>query len=1049
MAEGINANLKESSDLLSKVLDSLTKTSAAVDALPNKIKEVTKSLEAASKGFEGLAKAADGANAGQAGGSRMPWLARLGFGPKTQSAQPAAKAGGGGVGASTAPAAAQPGQGPTPKEVALTVGAGMAGMGAAAWAGTPGVTNAVTRQAGLFPMAFSTPGFVNSEKIDATNQRLRGLMGANLSGLYDDLAAANMTRYRGFGMNTPEFDSMMRTAGNMYALTGMSNPMSMQGSLAMYDAQGGSNLASVGIFTHDLATGKPKDVGQIVDELWRRGGWEGKNITLEQFETELGGGFLGAELKNLFGHDPGLYMQVVEAFRLKVKAKGRSGIKWNAPSDDPNSAKSVAQEMGLSDLAPWSVMGESNETRRNNLDSASEGLYSGFQVSENIIQGFNEALSQATDALGPFADIMYGLKGGFQDFSASGEGASMIQMASSMVGMIMPGLKLFMAEGGSASGAVTSFRGNSTSDSIPAMLSRGEYVINARSASILGTDYLDQLNSAGQEFGSGFASPAVHFARGGEAGQGDSVEASNQSNFPGAKSLSQVIALARKYSHLRYSSEAVVPEDDEGNPLRWGCATSVAWLYQEGAGVALPHPSMSQYQWEGLSGSVDPDEMQPGDLIFQKNNGPTGVNKQNAVNHVEMYLGPGEVFNGGMGIQSKSSYPPVQNGVKRVIGGGSALLPDSISENPSETPEVAGVMANAPSAVSSPGGSPEGLMNPMLAAQGISARWAQAFSLAPHGKRGNLLSTISHSLFPGMLAGSALTLFGGTAALMGSVGNTGVGADEDSSSEGEDSNIDYNVTASSGSGAEWLYQFLVAKGARGSLLRQLWTIAMRESGGNPNLVAAMDRGRFNYPDVPDDFNPDSESWRGGRYDVGLFQINSQHIGTVKSKFGGDMLSMIDPNNNFKMMGVLSGEFKNWKPWGITGFGKDGISYIDWSTWGPNWTGPGGWGATTEERTNEFWNQFPDYNKEGYSKGAWRTKEEIAQIHDGEMIIPAGAAEEFRKMMREAVSGGRASTGDVHINLTIARATEEEAMRFAKTVQKILKDDERLETMRTR
>jgi len=50
--------------------------------------------------------------------------------------------------------------------------------------------------------------------------------------------------------------------------------------------------------------------------------------------------------------------------------------------------------------------------------------------------------------------------------------------------------KQFMSIGGFVSGP-----GTQTSDSIPAMLSNGEYVINAKSTRVIGTDFLDMINS--------------------------------------------------------------------------------------------------------------------------------------------------------------------------------------------------------------------------------------------------------------------------------------------------------------------------------------------------------------------------------------------------------------------------------------------------------------------------------------------------------------------------------------------------------------------------
>ena len=60
-----------------------------------------------------------------------------------------------------------------------------------------------------------------------------------------------------------------------------------------------------------------------------------------------------------------------------------------------------------------------------------------------------------------------------------------------------------------ASGGAISGPGTGTSDSIPAMLSNGEYVINAKAASQLGLPFLDALNS-----GAGI----VRYASGGSVG---------------------------------------------------------------------------------------------------------------------------------------------------------------------------------------------------------------------------------------------------------------------------------------------------------------------------------------------------------------------------------------------------------------------------------------------------------------------------------------------------------------------------------------------------
>ena len=1068
MSDGVNESLSGSVDILQKALTALTKIRDTAKEMPAVVKKTTSEISAMANAAEAVYSSSSGVSGG---GNVMGWLSRVGFGNRgakqPPAAQPPAGGGGDGGGGGTAPpnaGGARFGMSDQARGTIAVAGGAAAAAGAGLWTATPGIPDAVARQQGLFmldQMQSSSGRPLTPDTMNSTNAQLRSLLGDNLSGTLDDIAAASMTRYRGFGMGSSEFTSSMSGVGNLYAVSGMSNPMAMQGMMGLYNAQGGSSLASVGMFTHDLNTGRPKDMGQIADEIWSRGGWDSRNVSTEEFEASLGGGYLGATLQELFGHDPATYAAVVEAMRLKQRAGGRSGIRWNAQADDPNSAQAVADAMGDPSLAPHRVMGDSNAERRDNLDQASEGLYSGWGAAESTIQTFNSALTEATKALGPFADALYFAKGYTQNFSSSSEGSGIIQFASGLMPLPYK-MMLGMSTGGDTSGAVSSVRGSSTSDSIPAMLSRGEYVINARSASILGKDTLDRLNSTGQNFGSAFTQPVRFFSGGGIAEHGYTKHTLDQCSdgaCAGEATLDGWTALA-------YGDPALKQYSIGGSSL------SLSLLERDGIGQYLANFASSWQADPALGGGrLDLNDGWSGGHALRASAGSEGVSNHSAGVAMDLRADVLPAFNQ-MDMTSEeiaavrallNRFPKLEWGgdwgggmldemhfeirdpAAWGTGGhvGADAEQDANSETRSQTPQIASVMAGTGG-----GGGPESLMNPMLAAQGLSARWARAFSLSPHGRQGNLLASISHSLLPGMLAGSALTLFGGAAAMMGSVGESGVGADDSTAAEGEDSSIDYSVNAAGGSGPEWLYQFLVAKGARGGLLRQLWTIAMRESGGNPNLVAAMSRGRFVYPDVPSDFDPNSESWRGGRYDVGLFQINSQHLSTVKSKFG-DMLSMIDPNKNFQMMGSLSGEFQNWQPWGITGFNKDSISYIDWSTWGSNWAGSGGWGEITEERTNEFWNQFPEYNNEGYSKGAWRTKSEVAQIHEGEMIIPATAAEEFRKMMREAVSGGRASSGDVHINLSIERASEEEAIRFAHKVKQILQDDARLETMRTR
>ena len=244
---------------------------------------------------------------------------------------------------------------------------------------------------------------------------------------------------------------------------------------------------------------------------------------------------------------------------------------------------------------------------------------------------------------------------------------------------------------GRANGGPIYGPGGPKSDVIPAMLSNGEYVVQASSVKKYGPGLMDAINT--QKFAEGgvveggpgtaersgpitaergsfnFAFPKFVEGRifpnknkpkpDPGTGTGSPPPGGVTTNPPVAPGMDNILSLAQRYSHLKYSGLYPIPTDKSGNPTAWGCATSVAWLYKNGAGITLPSPSLSYGQYAGLKQTVSRSNIAPGDLIFYKNDGPTGVNKQNPVNHVEMYMGGGRVFNGGVGIQSGFSNHPV------------------------------------------------------------------------------------------------------------------------------------------------------------------------------------------------------------------------------------------------------------------------------------------------------------------------------------------------------------------------------------------------------
>lgn len=92
---------------------------------------------------------------------------------------------------------------------------------------------------------------------------------------------------------------------------------------------------------------------------------------------------------------------------------------------------------------------------------------------------------------------------------------------------------------GFAGGGYVSGAGTSTSDSIPARLSDGEYVVRAKAVRALGTDFLDRLNAAGSGLSGKGKLPKFRYAEGGyvnadtnaDAGSSNAVASSQPINL--------------------------------------------------------------------------------------------------------------------------------------------------------------------------------------------------------------------------------------------------------------------------------------------------------------------------------------------------------------------------------------------------------------------------------------------------------------------------------------------------------------------------------------
>ena len=98
---------------------------------------------------------------------------------------------------------------------------------------------------------------------------------------------------------------------------------------------------------------------------------------------------------------------------------------------------------------------------------------------------------------------------------------------------------------------------------------------------------------------------------------------------------------------------------------------------------------------------------------------------------------------------------------------------------------------------------------------------------------------------------------------------------------------------------------------------------------------------------------------------------------------------------------------------------------------------GGWQSWMGERDEG--SSRSSYNSPSFASGKWEVeKDEMAHIHQGEMILPSRIAQAVRS--ESAATKGNGSGTRVYINLTIQNATDQQAIAFASRVKTIIEED---------
>jgi len=181
-----------------------------------------------------------------------------------------------------------------------------------------------------------------------------------------------------------------------------------------------------------------------------------------------------------------------------------------------------------------SIRDEESKTNEQRKQDAKKALAE-YEISLKTLSQTGQILTNSfTNAFESIIDGTKSVGNAFKDLARNILRSLTNQALQGAFGSLFAGLGFNQAGQGPlrrATGGYVSGPGSSTSDSIPAYLSNGEYVLNAKSVSLLGRGILDNLNSLGRGFYS--RSRRLGFADGGQvSGSGVTVNVVNNTGVP-------------------------------------------------------------------------------------------------------------------------------------------------------------------------------------------------------------------------------------------------------------------------------------------------------------------------------------------------------------------------------------------------------------------------------------------------------------------------------------------------------------------------------------
>lgn len=870
-----------------------------------------------------------------------------------------------------------------------------AGLGVAAakfgWSATPGVQDAYTHQNMLFQSAFFTGGAYSNA---ATFGKIRASFGNTATGMFDQQAAAVMMTNRGVDVGSRSFGRSAGEAGFMSRMTGMSNVASASGSLALQSGAGVSGrLAQYGIFTNSLSNGQYGGMGAVIDQLWAR--WYGSpsaKVPYVRFQADLLGGYLGQDLRVLFGDQPELYQMIVSGLQLKAKAGGMSGIDFSENAKGAKSAKSLATKYGMtSQNNPLQTQMGITSSQVGALNASSGVLIQGFEDAAGVIVAYNKSLENLASAHNAIFDMAMRTKGALETLGSTSEG-------SAGMGALLSGGAALLG-GALGRGGVGRLGLGAASRLLPAAgagtvatgaLGAAGLVAGGAAALFAGNSAVNSLRDAGIAQRGGVWDSLGTIA--GMAGTGAAAGALLGAPFAGVGAapgavIGTIVGTAAGIGKVMFGSGAGGSLGSPDSAVSWAtntagvdgqkwrqlCDRFVANAY----GLPRSGYASARSHWQSIPARYKhPGDMNPpaGALVFW-NNGQYG--------HVAISTGSGAVrtthLNGGT---------PTTVGLAectRQLGGQGVYLGWA-------EPYFGGRVLSKTGGASS-----DGTTSPQKGSTGDDAT---ASAMAAIGVSPMSAYEMASPLMSRM-GTTDLTVYGASygspdaATANGSASPT-MRSGPNSKAPVLDGSVDQRRFASS------LLQGIGAPTSDSNMTAMLtW---MRHEGGHW-------RNKAHY-------NPLNTTWKK----PGARPMSKRNPG-IKAYTDWDtgLQATIDTllkGNEAYGYSKIVDAFRNGASSG------DIYSAIEASKWGTK-------------------------NLPSMAHGSeYVSRDGAVNLHQGEMIIPASQATTFREALREAL-GTRRSSGDVTINLKIDKASDEEAERFAHRVMQILRTEQRNERLRTR